>query len=227
MNRNFRSKTRYLDYDFSTNRKKLEKAILKIFKYQDLLFDPKNHCSEITRIDRLNVLNCPSSPAGSSTAKIFTGTTNIITKSVLLIPGRDSITESVRIGTSLVGGKFKVKQWKITTVKRTKFNDTSRCIKIRLGNLLQRGVNLGEMARKGGEFSHKCFGINSIKIWQFNTRKRTIRYTYSFADSQQRTLANQQVYLELLSWQTNRTVCRVPSGCSECTCRHGVTKRQG
>ena len=57
------------------------------------------------------------------------------------IPGRDSIRQSVKKGTSLVGGKFKIKQGKITKAKGTKFSVTNRCIKIRLGSLLQRGVN--------------------------------------------------------------------------------------
>ena len=32
----------------------------------------------------------------------------------LSIPGRDSVTQSVKTGTSLVRGKFKIKKWKIT-----------------------------------------------------------------------------------------------------------------
>ena len=45
--------------------------------------------------------------------------------------------------------------------------------------------------------------------------------------TQQRTLAHQQVHLELPSQQTNWNVCRVPFFCSKCTCRLGITKCQG
>ena len=79
-----------------------------------------------------NLLSHPhTSSASSSTAKVFTATTNTITKSGLFIPGRDSIKQYV----------FKIKQWKITKAKGTKYSDTSRCIKIRLGSFLQQGVN--------------------------------------------------------------------------------------
>ena len=60
---------------------------------------------------------------------------NTITKPGLFIPSRDSIKQFVKTATSLMGGKFKITQWKITKAKRTKFSDTSRCIKIRLGCL--------------------------------------------------------------------------------------------
>ena len=103
-------------------------------------FLPANHCFGINKIER-SVLNCPSSSGSSSTAKIFTTTPNAITKPGLPIPGRDSIKQSVKTGISLEDGKFKIKQWKITKAKGTKFNDTNRYIKIRFGSLLQRGVN--------------------------------------------------------------------------------------
>ena len=45
--------------------------------------------------------------------------------------------------------------------------------------------------------------------------------------TQQKTLAHQQVHLELPSPQPNCNVCRVPSQCSKCTCRLGITKCQG
>ena len=45
--------------------------------------------------------------------------------------------------------------------------------------------------------------------------------------TQQRTLAHQQVHLELPSQQTNCNVCRVSSQCSKCTCRLGIEKCHG
>ena len=99
----------------------------------------------------------------------------------------------------------------------------------------------GEMVRKG-ELTYKCTGINSSKVCNSNIPKRTIKYSNSLADrqqnctpisfenggyTQQRTLAHQQVHLELPSQQTNCNVCRVPSQCSKCTCRLGITKCQG
>ena len=98
---------------------------------------------------------------------------------------------------------------------------------------------LGEMVRKGEKFPNKRSGINSSKVCNSNIHKRTIKYSNSLADrqqdctfipfenGQQRCLAHQQVHLELPSQQTNCNVCRVSSQCSECTCRLGVTKRQG
>ena len=127
-------------------------------------FSPSNHCFGINKIDRSDVLNGLNSSACSSTAKLFTTKTNTITKPSLFIPGRDSVKQSVKTGTSLVGGKCKIKQWKITKAKGTKFSDRSRCIKIRLGSLLQRGINWGEKVRKGGELTYKCSGINTAKI---------------------------------------------------------------
>ena len=58
------------------------------------------------------------------------------------------IKQSIKTGTFLVGGKFKIKQWKITKAKGTKFSNTNRCIKIRLGSLLQRGVNWRKWSEK-------------------------------------------------------------------------------
>ena len=89
-----------------------------------------------------------------------------------------------KTGTPLVGGKIKIKQWKITKAKGTKFSDTNRCIKIRLGSLLQRGVNCGEIVRKG-ELTYKCSGINSSQVCDSNIHKRTIKYSNSLADKQQ------------------------------------------
>ena len=58
-----------------------------------------------------DVLNYPSSSDCSSTAKVFTTTTNAIFKPSLFIPGRDGIKQSANTGTSLVCGKFEIKQW--------------------------------------------------------------------------------------------------------------------
>ena len=102
-------------------------------------FSPSNHGFEINKNDRSGVLNEPGNSASSSTAKLFATTTNKITKPGLFIPGRDNIKQSLKTGTFLVDWKFKIKQWKITKAKGTNFDDTSRCIKIRLGCLLQRG----------------------------------------------------------------------------------------
>ena len=82
-----------------------------------------------------------------------------------------------------MGQKFKIKQWKITKTKRTKFSDTNRCIKIRLGAFW--GVNWGEMVRKVGELTYKCSGINSSQVCDSNIHKKTIKYSNSLADRQQ------------------------------------------
>ena len=111
-------------------------------------FSPSNQCFGINKIDRSNVFNCPSSSASLSTAKVFTATTNIITKPSLFIPGRDSIKQSVKTRTSLVGGKFKIKQWKITKANGAIFSDTNRSFKIRLASLLQQDVNWGKWSEK-------------------------------------------------------------------------------
>ena len=137
-NRVFRSENRYPHHDFGDNRGKDEKSN---FEMSESPFLPANHCFGINKIERSDVLNCPSSSASSSTAKIFTIAPNAITKPGLPIPGRDSIKQSVKTGISLEDRKFKIKQWKITKAKGTKFNDTNRCIKIRFGSLLQRGIN--------------------------------------------------------------------------------------
>ena len=120
--------------------------------------------------------------------------------------------------------------------------DTNRCIKITLGNLLQRGVNWEEMVKKGGELTYKCSGINSSKVCDSKIHKRTTKYSNSLADrqqyctfisfenggyTQQKTLAPQQVHLELLSQQKKCNVWRVPFQCSKCTCRLGIAKCQG
>ena len=111
-------------------------------------FSPSNQCFGINKIDRSNVFNCPSSSASLSTAKVFTATTNIITKPSLSIPGRDSIKQSVKTRTSLVGGKFKIKQWKITKANGAIFSDTNRSFKIRLASLLQQDVSWGKWSEK-------------------------------------------------------------------------------
>ena len=145
-------------------------------------FSPSNHCFGINKIDRSDVLNCQSSSASSSAAKVFATTANTLNNFNQFIPGRDSIKQSVKTGTSLVGGKFKIKQWKITKAKGTEFSDKNRCTKIGLGSLLQRGVNSGEMVRKGGKLTHKCSGINSSKVCDSNIHRGTIKNSNSLAD---------------------------------------------
>ena len=111
-----------------------------------------------------------------------------------------------------------------------------------VGELFGTGCQPGGFVRKGGEITYKCFGINTSEVCDSNIHKRTIKYSNSLADiqqdstfisfryrgyTQQRTLAHQQVHLELPSQQTNCNVYKVPSPCSECKCRLGITKRQG
>ena len=69
--------------NFATAEEKDGKGNLEI---SESSFSPSNHCFEIEKIDRFDVLNFPSSSTSSSTAKVFTITTNIITK-----PGFDSV----------------------------------------------------------------------------------------------------------------------------------------
>ena len=98
----FRPKNRYPHNDFGTNRGKDEKGNSEM---SESPFSPTNHCFGINKIDKSDVLNCPSSSASSSTTKVFTAT-NTITKPGLFTPGRDSIKQSVKTGTSLVGEKI-------------------------------------------------------------------------------------------------------------------------
>ena len=111
---------------------KMEKLILKC---QNLLSHPQ---SQTTVLELTKLIGLMS----STTANVFATTTNTITKPGLFIPGRDSIKQPVKTRTSLVGGKFKIEQWKITKAKGTKFSDTNRCIKIRLGAFCN-GVSSG------------------------------------------------------------------------------------
>ena len=116
---------------------KTEKVILKC---QNLLSHPQTTVLELTKL-----IGLMSSTVQAVLPKVFTTKTNTITIPSLFIPGRDSIKQSVKTGTSFMGGKFKIKQCKITNAKGTKFSDTNRCIKIRFGSLLQWGVTLGKM----------------------------------------------------------------------------------
>ena len=65
--------------------------------------------------------------------------------------------------------------------KGTKFSDTNKCIKIKLESLLKRGVNWGEMVRKGRKLTYTSFVINSSKFCDYKIQKRTIKYSNSFA----------------------------------------------
>ena len=76
-NRLFRSKNRYPHHDFGTNRGKDEMP--------ESSFSLSNHRFGINRIDKSDLLNCPSSSACSSTARVLTTTTNTITKPSLFI----------------------------------------------------------------------------------------------------------------------------------------------
>ena len=126
-----------------------EEKIGKVtLKFQNLLSHPQATVLELKIIDRSDdFLNCLSSSACSSTAKVFTTTINTITKPNVSIPIRDSIKQSVKTVTSLVGRKLKIKQWKITNTKGTKFGDTNRFIKIRLGAFCN-GVSTGRNGQK-------------------------------------------------------------------------------
>ena len=111
-----------------------------------------------------------------------------------------------------------------------------------VGENFATGCQLGEMARKEGELTCKCSENNSSKVCDSYIHKRTIKYSNSLADRQQdctfisfknggythqRTLAHQQVHLELPSQQTNCNVCRVPFQCCKCTYKLGIKKCQG
>ena len=126
-----------------------EEKIGKVtLKFQNLLSHPETTVLELKIIDRSDdFLNCLSGSARSSTAKVFSTTINTITKPNVSIPIRDSIKQSVKTVTSLVGRKLKIKQWKTTDTKRTKFGDTNRFIKIRLGAFCN-GVSTGRNGQK-------------------------------------------------------------------------------
>ena len=159
----------------------------------------------INKIDRSDVLNCRSSSTSSSTAKVFTTTINTITKPGLFIPGKDSINQSAKTGTSLVGRKFKIKQWKITKARGTKFSDTDRCIKLRLRSLLQRGVNL----EGNGSENEENLYINVLESTAAKLANKTALSCFlKMGVYTKRTLAHQQVHLELPFQQTNCNVCR-------------------
>ena len=98
-----------------------------------------------------------------------------------------------------MGGIFKIKQW----MHQNQFWEP-----------FATGCQLGEIVKKGGELTYKCSGINSSKVCDSKIHKRKIKYSNSLADrqqacafissenegyAQQRTLAHQQVHLELLS----------------------------
>ena len=94
----FRPKNRYPHHDFGTNRGKYRKGN---FEMPESPFSLSNQCFGINKIDRSDVLNCPSNSACLFKAKVFTTTTTTITKPSLFIPGRDSIKKSVKTGTFL------------------------------------------------------------------------------------------------------------------------------
>ena len=77
-----------------------------------------------------------------------------------------------------------------------------------VGSLLQRGVIWGGMIRKGGELTHKYSGINSSKICDSNSHKRTMKYRNSLAGgyTQQRTLAHQQVHSAIWSYLFSKQI---------------------
>lgn len=75
-----------------------------ILKYQNIFSHPQTTFG-VNKIEKSDILNCLSSFACLSTAKVFT-TTNTVTKPGLFKPGRDSIKQSVYLG----DGKFKIKQ---------------------------------------------------------------------------------------------------------------------
>ena len=98
----------------------------------DLLSHPQ--CFGNNKTDRSDAFNSSGSSSSSSIAEVFTKTTNITSKPGLFLPDRDSIKQCVKKETYSVGGKFMIKKLKITEAKRTKFGDTNRCIKIRVGS---------------------------------------------------------------------------------------------
>ena len=83
-------------------------------------FSPSKHCFEIDKIDRFDVLNFPSSSTSSCTAKVYTITTNTITKPGFDSVGSDSIKKRNFLGEwkRLNDGKS-LRQKKINLVKQT------------------------------------------------------------------------------------------------------------
>ena len=114
-----------------------------ILKCQNLLSCSQTTVLELTKLIGLMFINCPSRSVSSSTAKVFTTTTNKITKPSLFIPGRDSIKQSVKTGSSLVGGKFMIKQWKITKAKGYKQRHQNQ-----VGEPFATGCQLGGNGQK-------------------------------------------------------------------------------
>ena len=78
-------KNKYPYHHFGTNRGKDEQGS---FEMSESPFMLSNHCFAVKK--RSEVLNCLSSSASLSTARVFTTATNTVTKSGLFIPGIDS-----------------------------------------------------------------------------------------------------------------------------------------
>ena len=97
---------------------------------------PSNHCFGINKIDRSYVLNRPTILPDRVQLRYLQQQQILSLNQVCLYEARIVLKQS----TSLVGGKLKFKQWKITKAKGTKFNYANRYIKIKLGSILQRGV---------------------------------------------------------------------------------------
>ena len=120
------------------------------FEMLESPFSPSNHCFGSNKIDRSDVHNCPSRSASSTSAWIFTTitATNTIFKLGLFIPGKDSMKQCVKTGTSFVSAKIKVKQSKITNanlVIQTEHQDQA-------GGPFTTRSQLREMFGKGKEF---------------------------------------------------------------------------
>ena len=131
-NRVFRPKNRCPHHDFDTNRGKYRKGNSEM---PESPFSLSNQCFGIKKIDRSDVLNCPS---------------NSLKLRYLQEQQLQSLNQACSYQAKTVLKSLSKQEllWRVENLRSnnqrslgTKFSDTNRCIKIRLGRILQRGVN--------------------------------------------------------------------------------------
>jgi len=237
-NRIFRVNGEFSLNDFSSSRKQ-SKSVAGTMQH----FDRKSNCdtNAFNSTTRETLFLSPSCITRSFTAEIFTTISNSFFEKIFL-SGQSNFRPALPGRTKVVERQPNTAEWETTFDQSgsTSNDNTNRCLNSRLGSLLPRKVNRGEVVNKGTKLSHqhsRTFGSETSNFEFYKTQEQGLSFTSTNRqyDSSMLSLKNGgnkepsvisyiQTNLGLPIKPGDNNYCRVSTKQSECGSRLGVTE---